>query len=77
MARDTVPAAEVRRLLHDLNGHLQPIAGYAELLSEGLLPREKERDALLAIGRAAGALGERLRVAREELLLRPDPGEPE
>ena len=68
-----MPEAEVRRLLHDLNGHLQPIVGYAELLSEGLLPKEQERTALLAIGQAARALVDRVRAAREEPLVQPAP----
>src|SRR5687768_10271141 len=62
---DTVPAAEVARLLHDLNNLVVPLVGFAELLGEGLLPADQHPAALRAMSQAAEAVVERLRVARE------------
>ena len=64
-----MPAAAVARLIHDLNGLLSPIVGFAEVLAAGTLPEESRPSALRAIGQAGADLAARLRLARAELLL--------
>ena len=64
----TVPAEAVLRLIHDVNGLLSPIVGFAELLASGSLPEEKRPIALRAIAQAGADLQARLRLATAEFI---------